>query len=162
MRARAWCVFFGERGTWDLFFFLFLFHHTPTHTSLKKKAKRAFQHKCKNHTHARGSVERDRGKKRSECGLFRRRDSNPINFTYDKHVFLEGGDWGIYLVDRELLRRGRATPILVYICAFCVLKAGHDNHLHHSESAWMAVPASFLAYGIRYVLRLLLSSNNCC
>ena len=50
-----------------------------------------------------------------------------------------------------------------YICAFCVLKAGHDNHLHHSESAWMAVPASFLAYGIiRYVLRLLLSYNDCC
>jgi len=92
-RARV-CVCFlaREEEAHEICFFCLLAFPSLAHTHHKKKAKRAFQHKCKKHTRARGSVERERGKKRSECGLFRRRDSNPINFTYDKHVFLEGGD----------------------------------------------------------------------
>jgi len=55
------------------------------------------------------------------------------------------------LVDRELLRRRRATPMFVgiFLCAFDFLKAGHDNHLHHSEPIFEQMePASFLAYGL--------------
>jgi hypothetical protein len=62
-----------------VFFVCVSFHQNTNH---KKKAKRAFQHKCKKHTHARGSVAREKNASAAK------KDQNAVCFAAGTRTLL--------------------------------------------------------------------------